>query len=109
MPRAHAAIDLLVVPSVWFENSPLVIHEALAAGTPLLVSDLGGMAELVEEGRGGWRFRTGDAQELADRLAALLADRSPLDTILASRPTIPTFAQHAREVEALYEVLSARS
>jgi len=105
VPRAHASLDLLVVPSVWFENSPLVIHEALAAGTPLLVSDLGGMAELVEEGRGGWRFRTGDAGDLARHLSALLADPAPLAAIGATRPSIPTFDQHAAEVEALYGVL----
>lgn len=105
VPRAHASLDLLVVPSLWFENAPLVIYEALAAGTPLLVSGLGGMAELVEEGRGGWQFRTGDADDLARRLSALLADRSPLQSIVASRPAIPTFDQHAGEVLALYEVL----
>jgi len=106
VPRAHASLDLLVVPSLWFENAPLVIYEALAAGTPLLVSDLGGMAELVEEGRGGWQFRAGDAADLARRLSALLLDRSPLAAIGASRPAVPTFEQHAREVLALYEVLN---
>ncbi|MEE8469676.1 MAG: glycosyltransferase, partial [Planctomycetota bacterium] len=50
---ALAATDLLVVPSLWFENRPLVVLEALAARVPLLVSDLGGMAELVEEGVAG--------------------------------------------------------
>src|SRR6185295_3117078 len=47
VPAVLAATDLLVVPSVWFENSPFAIHEARAAGTAVLVSDLGGMAELV--------------------------------------------------------------
>lgn len=106
VPRVHGSLDLLVVPSLWFENAPLVIYEALAAGTPLLVSDLGGMAELVEEGRGGWRFKSGDADDLAQRLSALLADRSPLERIGGVRPAIPTFEQHASEVEALYVVLS---
>jgi glycosyltransferase involved in cell wall biosynthesis len=105
--RAHASIDLIVVPSVWFENAPLVIYESLAAGTPLLVSDLGGMAELVEEGAGGWRFRTGDAADLASKLSGFLADRSPLDRIVATRPAVGTFEEHVDEVEALYRVLGA--
>ena len=57
MPGVLRELDLLVVPSLWFENQPLVILEALAARTPLLVSDLGGMIELVEEGKSGWVIR----------------------------------------------------
>jgi glycosyltransferase involved in cell wall biosynthesis len=105
MPGALASIDLLVVPSLWFENAPLIIYEALAAGTPLLVSDLGGMAELVEEGRGGWRFHAGDAEDLARRLSALLTDRSPLDTLSPPRLKPATFEEHAAEVEARYRSL----
>ena len=40
-------LDVLVVPSRWYENTPLVMHSALATGTPLIVTDLGGMSELV--------------------------------------------------------------
>jgi glycosyltransferase involved in cell wall biosynthesis len=100
--RALASIDLLVVPSVWFENAPLVIHEAIAAGTPLLVSDLGGMAELVGEGRGGWRFPHGDSAALARRISALLEDRSPLDALGPAPWQPPTFEEHVVEVEARY-------
>jgi glycosyltransferase involved in cell wall biosynthesis len=66
---AHA--DLLVVPSLWFENRPLVLMEAMGSGVPVVVSDLGGMAELVEEGVSGWTFPMGDARALA----AVLSER----------------------------------
>jgi len=46
--------DVLVVPSVWFENSPVVILEALASGTPVLGSDIGGIPEFVENGITGF-------------------------------------------------------
>jgi glycosyltransferase involved in cell wall biosynthesis len=78
VPGVLAATDLLVVPSVWYENSPFAIHEARATRTPVLVSDLGGMAELVEEGRDGWRFRVGDAAHLAEHLERVLRDPSAL-------------------------------
>ena len=52
-------IDVLVVPSVWYENTPFVILEALASSTPVIVSNLGGLAELVEEGKNGFLFDTG--------------------------------------------------
>lgn len=44
-----AGIDWVVVPSIWWENSPMVIQEAFACGRPLLVSDIGGMAEKVRD------------------------------------------------------------
>lgn len=102
VPAELASADLLVVPSVWFENAPLVILEALSAGTALLVSDLGGMAELVEEGVGGWRFPPGDAQALAARLAWLLADPTRLDGLHPERTRLPTFAEHVAAVERIY-------
>jgi glycosyltransferase involved in cell wall biosynthesis len=102
-----AGTDLLVVPSLWFENAPLVILEALATRTPLLVSDLGGMAELVEPGVHGYRFRMGDAADLADKLAAALDGTLPLDTLYARPLAIPTFAQHVDVLVAHYGRLRA--
>ena len=69
VPSAFASIDLLVVPSVWYENMPLTLLEARATRTPVLASDLGGMRELVEEGHSGWRFPAGDVGALAGLLA----------------------------------------
>jgi glycosyltransferase involved in cell wall biosynthesis len=50
-----AAVDWVVVPSIWWENSPMVIQEAMVHGRPLLVSDIGGMREKVKEGVTGFR------------------------------------------------------
>ena len=98
---ALAETDVLVVPSVWYENSPFTIHEARATRTPLLVSDLGGMAELVTEGRHGWRFPPGDAQALARHLARLAHDRAPLAAL--DFPGAPKdFATSAAELEQRY-------
>jgi len=101
LPAALSGTDVLVVPSVWYENSPFTIHEALATRTPLLVSDLGGMAELVAEGRHGWRFPPGDARALAAHLARLARDRAPLAT-LDFPGTVKDFATSAQELEERY-------
>ena len=58
--------DVLVVPSTWEENSPLVVREALATGLRVVFSDLGGLAELDPEGR---RVRPDDVEALAAALA----------------------------------------
>lgn len=66
------AVDALVVPSIWWENSPLVIHEAFAAGVPVIAADAGGMAELVTHERDGLLFGLGDAAALAAALRRML-------------------------------------
>jgi glycosyltransferase involved in cell wall biosynthesis len=60
-----ASVGWVVVPSVWWENSPVVIQEARRAGTPLLVSDIGGMAEKVAHGVDGLHFKRGSPVDLA--------------------------------------------
>lgn len=67
-------LDTLVVPSIWPENSPVTISEAMASGLPVLASDIGGMRELVNDGVTGFLVPPGDSEALADRIARLLAE-----------------------------------
>jgi len=62
-------IDALVVPSLCYENSPTVIYEALSAGVPVIVADIGGAGELVKEGVNGHLFAPGDWRSLIEVLA----------------------------------------
>ena len=62
-------VGWVVVPSIWWENSPVVIQEAKRAGTPLIVSDIGGMAEKVTPGVDGLHFRRASPMDLARALA----------------------------------------
>ncbi len=55
-----ANIDWVCVPSVWWENSPMVIQEAFGCGRPLLVSDIGGMKEKVRNGIDGFHVPVGN-------------------------------------------------
>lgn len=103
VPGVLAETDLLVVPSTWYENSPLTIHEAGAAGVALAVSDLGGMAELVTPGTNGWRFATGDAGDLARVLREALGDPEAVRALAGRRPK--DMRASAEEMEARYEAL----
>lgn len=67
-------VDWVVVPSIWWENSPLVIQEAFLHGRPVIASDIGGMREKVMDGINGVHFRMGSAEDLADKLGELLND-----------------------------------
>src|SRR5262249_47941044 len=51
-----ASLDLLVVPSIWYENTPVVIYEAMAAGCVVLASDVPGIAEVIRDGENGGLF-----------------------------------------------------
>ena len=65
-------VDWVVVPSTWWENSPLVIQEARAVGTPVLTSNIGGMAEKVRDGVDGLHFLAGSPIDLAARIEAIV-------------------------------------
>ncbi len=56
--------DALVVPSLCYENSPTVIYEALQAGLPVLAANIGGVGELVQNGKNGFLFKPGDEKDL---------------------------------------------
>ncbi|MCX5901529.1 MAG: glycosyltransferase, partial [Proteobacteria bacterium] len=67
-------IDVLILPSLCYENCPIVIGEAFMTKTPVIVSDLGGMAELVEDGVSGLTFKAGDSTALAEKITMFIND-----------------------------------
>ena len=75
------AADLLVVPSIWYENSPLVLLQALALRCPVLVADVPGLAPHVQGLQDGWTFERGDAQDLAQKLRAIANDANAREAI----------------------------
>lgn len=68
LPALLSEADTLVLPSIWWENSPLVLQEAKALRRPVLCSDIGGMKEKVRDGIDGLRFARGSAASLARAL-----------------------------------------
>jgi glycosyltransferase involved in cell wall biosynthesis len=78
LPAILDAADAIVVPSTWWENSPVVIDEALARRVPVICSDIGGMAEKVRDGIDGWQFPAGNAAALAETIVRLASRPSRL-------------------------------
>jgi glycosyltransferase involved in cell wall biosynthesis len=89
------SIDWVVVPSVWWETGPLVIHEARLHRRPVICSDIGSMLERVRDGVDGLHFHVGDPRSLAetirravstpglwDELRAQITDPYPMDAHL---------------------------
>lgn len=102
LSNALRAIDALVVPSVWYENSPNVILEAYAHGIPVIASDLGGMAELVRHEESGLLFRPGDARDLARQIGRLASEPSLLGVLASGVPPVKTSAEEIDEHEGWY-------
>ena len=95
-------IDVLVVPSVWFENSPNVILEAFASRTPVVVSRLGGMTELVVDGECGFHFGAGNSQDLASVLQRFVDQPSLTETLGNGSPKVKTVTEEVEELLQVY-------
>ncbi len=104
----HADLDVLVVPSTWYENSPLTIHEAFLHGTPVVTSDYGGMRENVRHEVDGLHFQVGDEHSLADALGRLARDHELLARLARGVPAVKSIERDALETEARYRKLLAR-
>lgn len=75
LPYYYSAAEMVVMPSD-YESFGMVALEAMACGTPVIASDVGGLAYLVRHGRTGYRVPARDADALADKIVRLLTDES---------------------------------
>jgi glycosyltransferase involved in cell wall biosynthesis len=78
---AMKSASLLITPSLWYEGFPMTLVEAFACGTPVICSRLGGLQELVDDGRTGLHFNPGDAEDLAGKFDSLWSDPSRLSAM----------------------------
>jgi glycosyltransferase involved in cell wall biosynthesis len=95
-------LDVLVVPSRWYENTPLVMQSALATRTPLIVTDLGGMAEIVHHGENGLLFNLNDPVSLCEQLRRVLENRDFLQQMIRNIPPERTVRQMVDDIESIY-------
>lgn len=89
VPAFLRSQDVLVVPSLWPENAPLVIGEALLQGLPVLASAVGGIPEWVQHDRNGWLFPPGDVPALQHLLKRLIANPGELERLRAGALASP--------------------
>jgi glycosyltransferase involved in cell wall biosynthesis len=97
--------DVLVVPSIWYENSPNTIAEAFAHGVPVIASNLGGMAELIKHEQNGLVFNPGDADDLAYQLLRLLEEPNLLTELQNGIEPVKTVSDEIHELETFYRGL----
>lgn len=101
-------VDAIVIPSIWGENSPLVIHEAEQLRIPVITADYGGMAEYVQDGINGLLFKHKDIESLSEKMENLNIDKN-LYTKLTKKGylysndgNVPSISEHTIELEEIY-------
>jgi glycosyltransferase involved in cell wall biosynthesis len=87
VPAALSELDLLCVPSVWFENGPTVVSEAHAVGTPVIGTTVGAMPELIRSGIDGLLLEPGDWRALARAIVQVA--ENPAGTVDTWRTHLP--------------------
>ena len=114
VPQVFNRCDAIVVPSIWAENSPLVIHEALQAGVPVITANYGGMAEYVHHEENGLLFQHRSPDSLAEQMQRL-SDNPSLAVRLGGRGhlqsedgNVPDMRTHSLVVEAIYKRLAGK-
>lgn len=74
LKKLIAEARFTVYPSVWYENCPLSVMESIASGTPVIGARIGGIPELIEDGKTGLLFESGNVQELTKQIRRLWDD-----------------------------------
>lgn len=106
-PSPFEAMDVLVVPSSGFEHDPLVIQEALAAGVPVITTEGGGTAELVDHCHNGLAVPAGDPVALAECLQTLIDEPDLVAGLRSGVGSPKSMADHVRQVAFLYDVCAS--
>lgn len=107
LPHAHlwaalADVDLVVVPTLWYETASLIVQEAFAAGVPVVASDIGVLPERVRPGINGLLFPPGDVVALQNNLRQLKDQPQRLAALRAGIEPVFTIADHVAAVAAVY-------
>jgi glycosyltransferase involved in cell wall biosynthesis len=106
--EVYASLDVLVVPSIWLENSPLVIHEAFQAGVPVVGARIGGIPGLVDDGVNGRLYDSHSAADLARVLAELIDNPDRLRALASAAPRVRSIDEDAQGWEVIYGTAIAR-
>jgi glycosyltransferase involved in cell wall biosynthesis len=95
-------LDLVVLPSLWWENTPLVMLRALAHKVPVIVSDFPGMTEIVNDGVNGFVFRPGDSDHLKDIVIQIGKNPILINEIKRNISYSKRIEEEAFEYECIY-------
>lgn len=102
-----SGIDVVVLPSLCYENYPLVLHEALACGIPVIASNIGGMAEKIKDSVNGFTFQVGEEKDLMRKLKLIIDNPEILNSLKENvgELILPTLEEEAYLYDRLYRTV----
>jgi len=107
--KIFSTLDVLVVPSVWYENTPLVIYTAQALGCPVIASNLEGMTEAIRHEDNGLIFQPGNVAALAQTILKLYKNRNLLERMSQHARKPRSTRDYAQQMETVYrEILASK-
>ncbi len=109
LPSLMADVDWVIVPSIWWENAPLVIQEAFRHRRPVIASNIGGMAEAVRDGVDGLHLRPDDPVALANTMRRAVETPHLWDTLTVGIKSPPDMQAIADQHISLYRSLLQRA
>ena len=106
LTQLYQKANVVVVPSIWYDNSPMVIYESLMNGTPIIGSRIGGIPELLEDGYNGFLFEAGNVNELKTILENLIESPSELKRLeKGAFESVKKYdmGEHIKKLEEIYD------
>ena len=100
-----AGVDVMVIPSLWYETYSLILHESLACGVPVVASDIGVLAQTIEHNVNGFLCKMGDIAGLHALLQQIVDDPALCAGVkrrLRARP-LRTIFQEASDYAQIYD------
>lgn len=109
LPAILAQLDLLIIPPLWHETFNLVLWEAWAAGLPVIASEVGALADVIQDGTDGFLFPAGDWKALKKTIGNVISDPSLLETVRRNLPRHSlSIEENARRYEELFEGIACK-
>lgn len=103
LEQNYTTSDYTIVPSRWYDNSPMVIYESFLRNTPVIGANIGGIPELITEGETGYVFEPEDSSSLADVIRNHQNRSEQLSENVAQVDV--SIEHHVNELESIYEAL----
>jgi glycosyltransferase involved in cell wall biosynthesis len=104
VPALLAESDVLLCPSIWFENGPTIALEAMAVGTPIIASRVGNLAEIIDDGENGQLVTPGSVEEWSAALTRAALNRATIDRWRGALRQPRTMDDIASDYLSLYAV-----
>lgn len=113
--EVFSKVDCIVVPSIWAENSPLVIHEAQSCKVPVITADFGGMKEYVQHKVNGLLFEHRNTNSLKEQLRFAIANPHLLKQfgergyLFSEDGSVPNIQDHCNELTKIYQRFTSKN